>query len=308
MPQRVLLGPQRPHVSLKQAFQDCGIPQGPVAVVSAGWQEAEGDIDELRAHISRPLIGLELYQRAEQLFARELPLRTLYRERQDRLMELQGLYRLRLRQMLLAARQLRRSQSAADLLAAEERHAISQLRSLDRHHIKRTRAIHSEFLEASKASAAVEEQSEQIAAALNDCESVVITGGHVMVLLNRLQLFGLGEILASRHIVAWSAGAMVLSERVVLFHDRTPLGRRDPELLGDGLGLIPGFVFLPDALHRLRPKAKTQTGIFNRRFAPARCVTLDSGALLHLQDGRVCEARGVRCLSAAGEMTEFPLR
>ena len=38
---RLLLGPQRPVLNLGEAFAEAGFPAGPVAVISAGWQEAE---------------------------------------------------------------------------------------------------------------------------------------------------------------------------------------------------------------------------------------------------------------------------
>jgi len=271
-----------------------------VAVISAAWQEAEGDIDDVRALVPRPLVDLGLYQRAESLFAREPSLFAAYRERQDRLVELQRLYRLRLRQALLAARNVRRSRAPADLVAGEERHAISQLRALDRHHLTRTASLFDEFEQIRAASESVAEHCEAIATAIADCETVIITGGHVLVLLNRLELFGLAPLLRHRHIVAWSAGAMVLSDRVVLFHDETPQGRRDPELLGAGLGLLPGYVFLPDARRRLRQKDVVRIGVFNRRFSPARCLTLNSGALLHLDDGAIREASEVGYLGPRG--------
>lgn len=306
MPERLLLGPQRPQLNLPEAFRNHGLPDGPVAVISAGWQEAEADIDDVRALVPRPLIDLELYRRAEQVFAHDPSLSNAYRRRQDRLVELQRLYRMRLQQALLAARKVRRAHAEPDLVAGEERHAISQLRALDRHHRKRVRSIHREFETASAASALVAEQAEAVAQTIADCETVIITGGHILVLLNRLDLFGLSRLLKPRHIVAWSAGAMVLSERVVLFHDKTPQGRRDPELLGDGLGLLPGYVFLPDARHRLIKKDAIRTGVFNRRFAPARCLTLDSGALLHINDSGVVNASNVGYLSAAGVIVDLP--
>ena len=305
MPVRILLGPQRPLTNLPDAFRAGDLPAGPVAVISAGWQEAEADIDDVRALVPHSLIDLELYQRAERVFAGDPSLYAAYRRRQDRLVELQRLYRLRLRQAMLAARQVRRAEAAADLVAGEERHAVSQLRALDRHHLKRTRAIHGEFEVARNASALVAEEAASIEGRIRDCATVLITGGHLPVLLNRLQLFGLQRLLAPRHVVAWSAGAMALSERVVLFHDRTPQGRRDPELLGDGLGLLRGYVLLPDARHRLLHSDAVRTGVFNRRFAPARCVTPDRGALLRLSDAAVQSADNVGYLSAAGEITEF---
>jgi hypothetical protein len=46
----------------------------------------------------------------------------------------------------------------------------------------------------------------------------------VAVLVNRLRLFGLGDLVADKTVFAWSAGAMAVSERVVLFHDDPPQG------------------------------------------------------------------------------------
>ena len=101
---RLLLGPQRPVTNLGDAVKAAGIPEGPVAVISAGWQEAEGDIDDVQQLIPRPLVDLRLYHRAEEIFATQRQLHELYRSRQDQLKELQRLYRLRLRQLMIAAR------------------------------------------------------------------------------------------------------------------------------------------------------------------------------------------------------------
>ncbi len=93
-------------------------------------------------------------------------------------------------------------------------------------------------------------------------------------LLNRLRLFGVGRAdrRASRSF-AWSGGAMVCGERIVLFHDRPPQGRGNAEVLDAGLGLVPGMVLLPHARRRLRPRRPaSRLQLLARRFAPARCV------------------------------------
>jgi hypothetical protein len=71
---------------------------------------------------------------------------------------------------------------------------------------------------------------------------------------------------------------MVLSDLIVLYHDRTPQGRRDPEVLGPGTGVLPGYVFLPDSKRRLRETDTVRVSLMCRRFAPSLCVTLDSGS------------------------------
>ncbi len=139
-----LLGPQRPTVNVDAPFKTIGDGQ-PVAVVSAGWQDAEGDIDDVSEVVQRQLVDLRLYQRAEEVLANEAWLQEIYRERQDRLQELQRLYRLRLRQSMLAARRLLQADGDSAILKHEQRHAISQQRALDRHHLQRICAIHNEF-------------------------------------------------------------------------------------------------------------------------------------------------------------------
>lgn len=299
-PQRLILGPQRPITNLGEVFAKATLPEGPVAVITAGWQEAEGDLDEIQRQLERPLIDMQLYQRAEHVFFAEKILSSAYRERQDKLLELQRLYRMRLRNLVRAVQQLRREKTHLDLVVAEERHAIAQLRALDRHHLDRISTVYAEYEDTISSSDMLAEQTALIEDSIKDCQTVLISGGNVLVLLNRLQLFGVRHLLADRHLIAWSAGAMVLSDQVVLYHDKTPLGRREPEILGAGLGLLPGYVFLPDAKKRLRPKDTVRTGLYNKRFAPARCVTLDSGTSLCFAGDRIVSAKHAAYLTAEG--------
>jgi hypothetical protein len=300
MSQRLLLGPQRPVTNLR----DIARPEGPIAVISAGWQEAEGDIDDIHELVETPLIDLKLYHRAEEIFAADTRLHALYRGRQERLIELQHLYRMRLRQLMLAARQLRRADAEPQLLAAEQRHAISQLRALDRHHLQRIESIHAEFEDsiAAASAAVLAEHSAAIEKTMAACSTVLITGGNVAVLLNRMRLFGVHRMLPNRPVIAWSAGAMVLGHLIVLYHDRTPQGRRDPEVLSLGAGVLPGHIFLPDAQRRLKMNDAVRIGLFSKRFAPAQCVTLDSGSSLEFAGTQIQATQGVGCLMQKGNI------
>ncbi len=301
---RVLLGPQRPTRNLGDAVNAVGLADGPLAVISAGWQEAENDIDDVRALVDRSLEDLCLYRRAEAFFATDADGAAAYRARQDRLIEQQRLYRLRLKPLAQAARNVLRGDGDADMLAAEQRHAISQLRALDRHHLHRTEAIRRDFDERYNAIAneQLRHNAEEIRALLERVAGVIITGGNVAVLLNRMRLFGVDELIAGLPIIAWSAGAMVLAERVVLFHDRTPQGRRDPELLGTGCCLVSGYVVLPDTASRLRERDKLRIETMSRRFSPDSCIALDSGALLHLDGGTIVGAESARHLNRNGRL------
>ena len=56
---------------------------------------------------------------------------------------------------------------------------------------------------------------------------MAIAGGHVGELTRVLHLFHVAPYLPAR-VVAWSAGAMALTDRVVLFHDSSRTGWRRP--------------------------------------------------------------------------------
>ena len=302
VPLRLLLGPQRPVVNLGSAMTQTGIGGGPIAVISAAWQEAEGDIDDIRSHVGNELFSLPIYHHADELFAADKPLRDAYRERQDLLIEQQNMYRLRLRQLTIAAREILRVEGNVSAIAEERRHAISQLRALDRHHLRQVNKIYDRYKEKfdteknnhlAQHVAAIEKELER-------CETVLITGGNVVVLMNRLQLFGLGNHLVRKNIVGWSAGAMVLCDRIVLFHDRMPQGRRDPEVMCNGLGIVPSTVLLPDARNRVRSKELVRSSLFSRRFAPATSLTLDNESMLLIQGGKVQHSKSVRHIARDG--------
>ena len=103
------------------------------------------------------------------------------------------------------------------------------------------------------------------------------------VLLNRLRLFDLPSLIGERMVVAWSAGAMAISERVVLFHDRPPHGPGYPELLENGLGLAPSVAPFPHAKRRLDLDDAIRVRLSALRFAPAICVALDEGTGIRWQ-------------------------
>ena len=76
-------------------------------------------------------------------------------------------------------------------------------------------------------------------------------------------------------MIAWSAGAMALTDRIVLFHDRSPQGPGHPEVYGSGLSVLRDVVLLPHARARLLLDDTPRMAVFARRFAPARCVLLE---------------------------------
>lgn len=303
----ILLGPQR-HVPIVRPAVEflVGDEGGAVAVVTAGWEERENEDAELREHLARPAINLEVWGRIERIFEADPELLQAMRHRHDTLRRVQELYRLRLSGLVAAASQLLRRIGDAALLDPERQGAIDMLRLLDQGHVDRVAAIHAEFEARWRPGErdAVQRQRRELAAVLADASCLCIAGGHVGVLLHRLRLFDLLGLWAGRPVVAWSAGAMVLCERIVLFHDDPTQGNPDTEVMERGFGALPGIVALPHARRRLALDDAMRMQMMARRFHPAMCTVLDEGCRLDW-DGRQWSAPlGTRRINQAGRLQE----
>jgi len=265
-----------------------GVP-GDIAVVTAGWQEREEEVVELRQHIIDEVgvgvVNLRLYQRAEEVFEADPELHRLLRARQDRLRRMQEIYRLRLAFASDAARELLLRRGDPEILVPEREAAIAALRELDRVHLERVRAVCQEHDAQVKPfeREAVARHREELRGLIAGCAAFAVAGGHVALLLNRLRLFGVGEMIGDRQVFAWSGGAMVCGERLVLFHDDPPQGAGNAEVLESGLGLYSGLLPLPHARRRLKLDEPLRVALFARRFADLQCVALDDGAILRWQ-------------------------
>ena len=279
--------------------------EGPAAVVTAGWEERELEDQELREHIGRDLINLRLYWRTEELFQRDPELKQALLERHDSLRRLHTVHQMRLRHQLKCARELMHHPGSALLMDPERDSAIAGLQDLDEHHLRRVREVHAEFEQRWRPWERhhLAEQREQLRQALRPMGALLIAGGHVAFLTNRLRLFGLLE-LVPKPVVAWSAGAMALSERIVLFHDSPPQGVGNPEILEHGLGYCRGIIPLPHANRRLKLEDPVRVQLFARRFAPSRCITLDETEFVRFESGQLHSSGGARELQADGQVTE----
>ncbi len=288
-----LLGPQYHAPSLEELFSSLDLPDGPIGVVTAGWQEREGEDEEIDRHLNGRSVDLELYRRADFVFQADPELRQAHGEMQRQLRELERLYDKRLAHVRDAVLSLLRDEGDEALLGPEREHAMGQLRHLDTWHLKRIveiRGAHEEGWNPRERESVASER-EAIAALMKDAPALVIAGGHVAVLLNRLRLFGLDELTAGRTILAWSAGAMTLTDRVVLFHDHPPQGPGNAEVLEQGLGLCPRLVALPDGKKRLDLEDRHRVASFAQRFAPDACIVMGDGDAISW-DGEGWTARG----------------
>ncbi|HKE17228.1 MAG TPA: Type 1 glutamine amidotransferase-like domain-containing protein [Kofleriaceae bacterium] len=301
----VLLGPQHVVPTAGRLLRELRAT-GRVALVTAGWQERESDDQALVGELGVQAVNLTLHARSEEVFAADAELAAAYKERQQRLRLLQDFYRVRLEHTAEAARVIALRQVDKALLAEEERISLSLIRRLDHDHQERCRAVREAFEHRYRPTErdAVVRHRRELTAMVRSAAALVIAGGHVAVLLNRMRLFGLGDLMGRRPIVAWSAGAMVLTEKVVLFHDRPPHGRGMAEVLDAGLGLVPDLVVLPDPRHRLQIDNRVRIGRLAQRFQPATCVAMDNGAELVYQSGRITRAATIQRLSATGAVEQ----
>jgi hypothetical protein len=300
----VLCGAQHAEPSLPRVLGELGVT-GSVALVTAGWQEREGEPGVV-ADPGVRVVELALHARGEQVFADDPELAAAYKARQLRLKLMQEFYRVRLDHAAQAARAVAVRSADPELVAEEDVASLALIRQIDRDHLERCRVVHLAF-EARwqpRARAVLARHIRELGAAIEPTSAIVIAGGHVAVLLNRLRLFGIAELAGPRPMVAWSAGAMALTERVVLFHDDPPHGQAISEILDAGLGLAPGLVVLPEPRLRLDLTNAMRVGELAGRYAPAVCVAVDHGAQIWVDGGRAVRAVAAQRLDPAGTVEQ----
>ena len=298
----VLLGPQRFRPTLATALRAVGV-EGDVALVTAGWREREDEDDELRAHLTAwGTVNLRLFARAEEAFGEDPELLAAFLHREERLRQLQAVMSIRLEALKRSAETLLRRPGEEWLLGPEREEAFADLRDLDDRHAARVRKISEDF----DAEVGVRERPslvrhrEEIAERIAGAGAVLIAGGHVGVILTRMLLFGVADAIGDRPVVAWSAGAMAVSGRVVLFPDRPPQGPGTAEILSPGLTLLDGVVAFPDARRRLNLDDPVRVSLLSRRFAPLTCLSLDDGTWARYRDGEFEAADGAEVLLLDG--------
>lgn len=281
-----LLGPQRHYPRVAEVLDELGV-DGRLAVVTAGWEEREREDDELDRHLSGRTVNLGLFPRTDEVLANDHGLQELSADRERRRRELQELYHLRLDPLLKACRDMFERVEPDHLdrldhnevLGPEIAHAIAAVRELDSHHQARVAAldIEIEHRRAQQPHPVLDRNRAEVAELLDSCHGLLIAGGHVGTLLTTMRLFKVIELTGDRPIVAWSGGAMVLAERIVLFHDRPARGAGNAEVLSAGFSLVPGVLPMPHAVHRLDLDDRRRVALMARRFAPAACLALDYG-------------------------------
>jgi len=301
----ILLGPQRRPTldAVVRSLFPSGLA-GPFATVTAGWQEREPDDGELSALLGRQVVKLELYRRWLDVQERDPEFAAAERALQGMLAEMADLYLLRLDYALQAVYALQR-RAAADRLggtlteriAEPVAEAVTAVRELDAAHHRHQDEVRGEFsarLQPHQRPVIASHRA-SVASLLGEAGALVIAGGHVGVLAEVLHLFNIAAALAESKtlrfttgrspVIAWSAGAMALADRIVLFGDRSPHGPGHPEVYGSGLSVVNDVVLLPHARARLLLDDTPRMAVFAQRFAPGRCVLLEAGARVEFSGG-----------------------
>ena len=305
-----MLGPQR-RPTVDSVVRSLGV-EGPLVTVTAGWQEREPDDGELNAFLGGRGVALGLYRRWLDVQERDPEYATALRGLEAILGELTGLYLLRLDYALQAVYALQR-RAASDRLggtftervASPVDEAIAAVQALDAAHLAHVNEVRGEFFDRLQPHdrPVIAAHRAAVAQALGSAAALVIAGGHVGVLAEVLHLFNVAAVLRSP-VIAWSAGAMALADRIVLFHDRSPHGPGHPEVYGSGLSVVRDVVLLPHARTRLLLDDTPRMAVFARRFAPARCVLLDAGTRAEFSDsGSGTWPADTRVLGADGHVT-----
>ncbi len=299
----VLLGGQRFDPSVRAVADGLGLGE-PIALVTAGWQEREEEDGELVEHLGRETVNLRLYERTEEIYRADRALRDAHRDRQELLRRRQTFYRIRLEHLLDAAQAIRTRSGAPEILALEEAASNAYLQDLDATHLRECVRVRAEFDQrcGTFERPAIVRHRAELQEVLSGVAAVAIAGGHVGALLARLHLLGFGSLIAGKPLLAWSAGAMVLTRRVVLYHDHPPQGPGASQVLDEGLGLVPGLVVLPEPEVRLAADRPGRVALMAARFAPDRCLGFPARSHVTLLDGRVADSEAVVRLDQGGEL------
>lgn len=273
LPSRFEAGFDRAHLNLSLIHEVRGLARSAPALMAA-WQEARRIGDTARHfYLEHNAHLIQLFRRTLAAGKREDPSLTVPRLASD-----QGHYGAGLRLMRLAlSRGLRQ---ALATLEANDDHLIELLGEIEQ------RAFDAAGIAYDPAWRAARERLEQRILAAN---AIILFGGHLDRLLDALRFFrlrdALGEALRrGATIIAMSAGAMVLCERVIIYDDFAA-DRRDFQLYDRGLALVRDIQLFPHCMERIQTDEPDNLAYLARRFRHHACVGLNQRSFLFFELG-----------------------
>ena len=218
----VLLGPQRFRTTVGAAIRTVA-PEGTIATVTAGWRDRESDTAELDATLEGRGRHLHLYGRLTDVLDSDQRFAEAALAHRDAVDELAGIYSLRLQRALDSVYAVQRRTVRTDVAASAEADGVRVVQSIDQWYLDAVDQLHGELRAAAppEESEPIQRHRAEVAEAVGQASAIAIAGGHVGLLLRCLKLFEV-NLPPQLPVVAWSAGAMSLTERVVLYHDRGP--------------------------------------------------------------------------------------
>ena len=310
-PRITLLGPQR-DPRLRSTITTLGLQGCHFATITAGWRDRESEDTLLVEELGGRATNLHLWGLMQEVWEADPELHRADRERRSAMGEMQALYLIGLEQAAEGLHRLRSHEPRHERIrqmAIDD--AVHIKRAMDRRHLARVEELHHEYFDRYQPQHrdAVVAARFAVGRAIGETDAVVIPGGHVGVLLGALHLFNLGPALAHadtddegraistptlhRPIIAWGAGAMVLTERILLYYDNSVASPGVAEMLMNGLGLTRDVVALPSPRERLDIRNTPRMETLAARLAPAHALLLDENAEVTLDaEGRLpAEAR-----------------
>jgi cyanophycinase-like exopeptidase len=131
----------------------------------------------------------------------------------------------------------------------------------------------------------------RLEARILSADAILLLGGSPTKLLDALRFFDLQPALLETlrrgaTLVATSAGALVLCQRMIVFDDGNPDPRqRHFQLLDRGLGLVGGLQVLPHCMDRIHTDDPDNLAYLARRFGDRHCVGLNRESYLLVEPG-----------------------
>jgi hypothetical protein len=300
--QVTLLGPLD-GIDLAAEIAAFGV-DGPVALVTAGWEEGERNDAEVDRGLGGGSRNLNLYGRRLDILESDPGYADAERLLHTQLDELRELYLLRLRHALAGVEVIRRRFAEAHRRPDSELDAaIVAVRTLDETQASAIASAYERFYtqHPPHERSTIIRHRDEVAAIVAGCVAIAIAGGHVGVLNDCLHLFNLAALIEERPLLAWSSGCAAASDRIVVVDDDDPAGRPD-ELYDIGIGVARGMVALPAAASRLHAHDPDRLAVLARRCAPSVCVLLDPGDRLELHSGRLADLGAVGVVAEDGRV------
>lgn len=298
----VLLGPQRFRITAGAVIGDIA-PEGAVATITAGWRDREKEDAELDEVLGGRSHNLHLWHRLGHVLRQDLEFAAAAAAYNRAVDEANRLYSLRLANALDSVYATMRLSTRQDLHDSALRASLQSVRDIDAWYIWLVGELEQDLrtdggLESSEV---VAQHRGEVREILTGAAALAIAGGHVGFLSRCLRMFDVAPP-ASMPVVGWSAGAMAMTEHIVLYHDKGPEGVRPAEMWDRGLGRAPGLVAMPHARRRVMLEDQDRNRVLAHRFAPARIVLLDDGSRLALEgDGSLPDQ--ARIIAADGTIT-----